>query len=476
MSFSQITSTSTQYGSSTTAELEKKWSPMLEDVKDQNKKSVMAQLFENQFKESKTNSEFLNEASVTNTTNSDVAKYDTVLFSMLRKSLPSMIAFDICGVQAMSSPTGLIFAMRPTVVNATQAGGAVEIWDETNLHRNLSGVAPTNTPYAPNPNGGVNFGGSSGLENKNAPFNQDLLTTGTTNVQPQALQSTNPALRNGGLQTVGIENAANLGTLTQELSFDIDKLVVTAQTRALRAGYSVELAQDMKAIHGLSAEQELINIMTSEIISDINREIINTILYSARLGSQGATTAGVFDMDLDSNGRWSVERFKGLIYQIERDANSIAQTTRRGKGNFVICSPDVASALAMTGLLDSAPALQNSLDVDPQGNTFAGVLLGKYKIYVDPYASTDYYCVGYKGTASSDAGIFYAPYVPLQLYKTVDSDNMQPRLAFKTRYGIAVNPFAQAQANAGMSQQEQPNVINQHANHYYRKARVRNII
>lgn len=475
MSFSQITSTSTQYGSSTTAELEKKWSPMLEDVKDQNKKSVMAQLFENQFKESKTNAEFLNEASVTNTTSSDVAKYDTVLFSMLRKSLPSMIAFDICGVQAMSSPTGLIFAMRPTVVNATQAGGAVEIWDETNLHRNLSGVAPTNTPYAPNSNGGVNFGGSAGLENKNAPFNQDLLTTGT-DVHPQALQSTNPALRNTGLQTTGIENAANLGTLTQELSFDIDKLVVTAQTRALRAGYSVELAQDMKAIHGLSAEQELINIMTSEIISDINREIINTILYSARLGSQGATTAGVFDMDLDSNGRWSVERFKGLIYQIERDANSIAQTTRRGKGNFVICSPDVASALAMTGLLDSAPALQNSLDVDPQGNTFAGVLLGKYKIYVDPYASTDYYCVGYKGTASSDAGIFYAPYVPLQLYKTVDSDNMQPRLAFKTRYGIAVNPFAQAQANAGMTQQEQPNVINQHANHYYRKARVRNII
>ena len=475
MSFSQITSTSTQYGSSTTAELEKKWSPMLEDVKDQNKKSVMAQLFENQFKESKTNSEFLNEASVTNTTNSDVAKYDTVLFSMLRKSLPSMIAFDICGVQAMSSPTGLIFAMRPTVVNTQAAGGAVEIWDETNLHRNLSGVAPTNIPYVPNSNGGVNFGGSSGLENKNAPFNQDLLTSGN-DVHPQALSSTNPALRNGGLQTVGIENAANLGTLTQELSFDIDKLVVTAQTRALRAGYSVELAQDMKAIHGLSAEQELINIMTSEIISDINREIINTILYSARMGSQGATTAGVFDMDLDSNGRWSVERFKGLIYQIERDANSIAQTTRRGKGNFVICSPDVASALAMTGLLDSAPALQNSLDVDPQGNTFAGVLLGKYKIYVDPYASTDYYCVGYKGTASSDAGIFYAPYVPLQLYKTVDSDNMQPRLAFKTRYGIAVNPFAQAQANAGMSQHEQPNVITQHANHYYRKARVRNII
>ena len=476
MSFSQITSTTTQYGgSSTTAELEKKWSPMLEDVKDQTKKSVMAQLFENQFKESKTNSEFLNEASVTTTTNSDVAKYDTVLFSMLRKSLPSMIAFDICGVQAMSSPTGLIFAMRPTVVNATQAGGAVEIWDETNLHRNLSGGSSTILPYNLNSNGGVNFGYPPlELENKNAPFNQDLLTSGTNpNVNPQALQS--PAIRSG-LNTAGIENAANLGTLTQELSFDIDKLVVTAQTRALRAGYSVELAQDMKAIHGLSAEQELINIMTSEIISDINREIINTILYSARLGSQGATTAGVFDMDLDSNGRWSVERFKGLIYQIERDANSIAQTTRRGKGNFVICSPDVASALAMTGLLDSAPALQNSLDVDPQGNTFAGVLLGKYKIYVDPYASTDYYCVGYKGTASSDAGIFYAPYVPLQLYKTVDSDNMQPRLAFKTRYGIAVNPFAQAQPNVGMTQQEQPNVINQHANHYYRKARVRNII
>ena len=437
MSFSQITSTTTQYGgSSTTAELEKKWSPMLEDVKDQTKKSVMAQLFENQFKESKTNSEFLNEASVTTTTTSDVAKYDTVLFSMLRKSLPSMIAFDICGVQAMSSPTGLIFAMRPTVVNTSQAGGAVEIWDETNLHRNLSGVSSNINPYNLNGNGGVVFGNPSAeLENKNAPFNQDLLSG--TNVNPQALQSNNPAIRSTALP-VSIENAANLGSVTQELSFDIDKLVVTAQTRALRAGYSVELAQDMKAIHGLSAEQELINIMTSEIISDINREIINTILYSARLGSQGATTAGVFDMDLDSNGRWSVERFKGLIYQIERDANSIAQTTRRGKGNFVICSPDVASALAMTGLLDSAPALQNSLDVDPQGNTFAGVLLGKYKIYVDPYASTDYYCVGYKGTASSDAGIFYAPYVPLQLYKTVDSDNMQPRLAFKTRYGIAV--------------------------------------
>ena len=471
MSFTEITSTTTQYGSSTTAELEKKWSPMLEDVKDHNKKSVMAQLFENQFKESKTNSEFLNEASVTTTTNGNVATYDTVLFSMLRKSLPSMIAFDICGVQAMSAPTGLIFAMRPTVVG--NAGQQVEIWDETNLHRNLSGQKNNAvvTPHTPNSNGGVDFSGAQGLENKNAPFNQDLLQG--TNLHPQALQS---ATRHGAIPTAAIENTQYLSNLTQELSFDIDKLVVTAQTRALRAGYSVELAQDMKAIHGLSAEQELINIMTSEIISDINREIINTILYSARLGSQGATTAGVFDMDLDSNGRWSVERFKGLIYQIERDANSIAQTTRRGKGNFVICSPDVASALAMTGLLDSAPALQNSIDVDPQGNTFAGVLLGKYKIYVDPYASTDYYCVGYKGTASSDAGIFYAPYVPLQLYKTVDSDNMQPRLAFKTRYGIAVNPFAQAQSNGGMGLQEQPNTIVQHANRYYRKARVRNII
>ena len=474
MSFTEITSTTTQYGSSTTAELEKKWSPMLEDVKDHNKKSVMAQLFENQFKESKTNSEFLNEASVTTTTNGNVATYDTVLFSMLRKSLPSMIAFDICGVQAMSAPTGLIFAMRPTVVG--NAGQQVEIWDETNLHRNLSGQKNNAvvTPHTPNSNGGVDFSGTQGLENKNAPFNQDLLQG--ANLHPQALQSANPSTRHGAIPTGVIENTQNLSNLTQELSFDIDKLVVTAQTRALRAGYSVELAQDMKAIHGLSAEQELINIMTSEIISDINREIINTILYSARLGSQGATTAGVFDMDLDSNGRWSVERFKGLIYQIERDANSIAQTTRRGKGNFVICSPDVASALAMTGLLDSAPALHTSIDVDPQGNTFAGVLLGKYKIYVDPYASTDYYCVGYKGTASSDAGIFYAPYVPLQLYKTVDSDNMQPRLAFKTRYGIAVNPFAQAQPNSGMSLQEQPNTIVQHANRYYRKARVRNII
>lgn len=474
MSFTEITSTTTQYGSSTTAELEKKWSPMLEDVKDHNKKSVMAQLFENQFKESKANSEFLNEASVTTTTNGNVATYDTVLFSMLRKSLPSMIAFDICGVQAMSAPTGLIFAMRPTVVGAT--GQQVEIWDEVNLHRNLSGqkINAVVTPHTNNPNGGVDFVGAPGLENKNAPFAQDLLQG--ANLNPQALQSTNPSTRHSAIPTGAIENTQNLSNLTQELSFDIDKLVVTAQTRALRAGYSVELAQDMKAIHGLSAEQELINIMTSEIISDINREIINTILYSARLGSQGATTAGVFDMDLDSNGRWSVERFKGLIYQIERDANSIAQTTRRGKGNFVICSPDVASALAMTGLLDSTPALHTSIDVDPQGNTFAGVLLGKYKIYVDPYASTDYYCVGYKGTASSDAGIFYAPYVPLQLYKTVDSDNMQPRLAFKTRYGIAVNPFAQAQSNGGMGLQEQPNIITQHANRYYRKARVRNII
>ena len=467
MSFTEIKSTSTQFGNSTTAELEKKWSPMLEDVKDHNKKSVMAQLFENQFKESKTNSEFLNEASITTTTNGNVANYDTVLFSMLRKSLPSMIAFDICGVQAMSSPTGLIFAMRPTVVSGP--GPQVEIWDETNLHRNLSGHKNSAVvePNYPNGNGGVDFAYPHDLENKNAPFNQDM-SMGI----PQALELANH--RHGAINTGAIENAQNLSTLTQELSFDIDKLVVTAQTRALRAGYSVELAQDMKAIHGLSAEQELINIMTSEIISDINREIINTVLYSARLGSQGATTAGVFDMDLDSNGRWSVERFKGLIYQIERDANSIAQTTRRGKGNFVICSPDVASALAMTGLLDSAPALQNSLDVDPQGNIFAGVLLGKYKIYVDPYANTDYYCVGYKGTASSDAGIFYAPYVPLQLYKTVDSDNMQPRLAFKTRYGIAVNPFAQA--NPNMSSQEQPNVIIQNANRYYRKARVRNII
>ena len=268
-------------------------------------------------------------------------------------------------------------------------------------------------------------------------------------------------------------DAEKLGSATgnawSEMGFEIDKFTVEAKSRALKAAYSVELAQDLKAIHGLDAETELANILSTEVLAELNREVIRTIYTTATKGGQGLNTDGIFDMDVDSNGRWSVEKFKGLMFQIERDANAIAKETRRGRGNFVICSSDVASALAMAGVLDYNPALQNNLQVDDTGNTFAGVLNGKYRVYIDPYATGDFYVVGYKGTSAYDAGLFYCPYVPLTMYKTVDHDTFQPRIGFKTRYGLAANPFAEG-TNKGNGR------LQANSNVYYKRVQVTHIL
>jgi hypothetical protein len=347
---------------------------------------------------------------------------------MVRRSMPNLIAYDICGVQPMTGPTGLIFAMRPKYVE-NNALAADAFYNEAN------------TAFS---------GDKAGAHTGNIP---DVLQTGT------AMSTT---------------NAEKLGSdgnpAFAEMGFEIEKVVVTAQTRALKAKYSVELAQDMKALHGLDAETELATILSTEVLAEINREIIRSIYTVAKPGAQtGTAAAGTFDLDLDSNGRWSVEKFKGLMFQIEREANAIAKETRRGKGNFIICSSDVASALAMAGILDYNPALQNNLQVDYTGNTFAGILNGKYKVYIDPYATGDYFTVGYKGVNSYDAGIFYAPYVPLQMYKQMDDQSFQPKLGFKTRYGLVANPFAEG-AEKGQG------ALNANRNVYFRKVKVANIL
>lgn len=442
-------------GTKNTSPVEQKWKPLLEAqednvsaVTDPVRRAVLSQVLENQLVECKNSKEFMTETSVTGTTTANVQNYDPVLFGMIRRSLPSLIAFDVCGVQAMTAPTGLIFAMRPSAIdvnNTTQANWA-DLWGGGQAPRNLSGkTADTTAKDA----------------NANRPFTDTALTT------PE-LNTTN------AFTTSEIESAETLLSKSREMTLNIDRLLVSAKTRVLRAGYSVELAQDLKAIHGLSAERELTNMVTAEILSDINREVINTILFSAKLGATDTVSAGTFDLETDSSGRWSVERFKGLIYQIERDANLIARDSRRGKGNIIICSPDVASALAMTGLLDNNQAMMSGLEVDPMGNTYAGVLLGKYKVFIDPYAVSDYYVVGYKGQNASDAGVFYAPYVPLQMYRTVDSDNMQPRIAFKTRYAIVANPHAQGSPTG--NGQTIADTITANSNSYYRKVRVKNVI
>jgi hypothetical protein len=269
-----------------------------------------------------------------------------------------------------------------------------------------------------------------------------------------------------------------------EMAFSIEKSTVTAKSRALKAEYTMELAQDLKAIHGLDAETELANILSSEILSEINREIVRTIYIvaekgaSANTGTVNTTTEGVFDLDTDSNGRWSVERFKGLMFQVEREANAIAQRTRRGKGNILITSSDVASALQMAGVLDYAPALNNNLQVDDTGNTFAGILNGRYKVYIDPYsanqAAKQYFVVGYKGSSQYDAGIFYCPYVPLQMVRAVGQDNFQPKIGFKTRYGIQANPFAESSGSSAAAVINGAGNIN--SNRYYRRVQVANIM
>ena len=372
---------------------------------------------------------------------------DPVLISMVRRAMPQLIAYDVCGVQPMSGPTGLIFALRARVDSQS---GAEILYNETPLDK--SGGTATGTKDAADVPGLL------------------IHTDGTGNVSANVYSS-----------TVGSTVVTGEGNVGQEMSFSIEKISVAAGTRALKGSYSMELQQDLRAVHGLDAEAELANILSAEILAEINREVVRKIYINAKLGAAiGTTSAGMFDLDTDSNGRWMVEKFKGLMMQIERDANAIAKGTRRGKGNIIMTSSDVASALQMAGILDYAPAMSTNLNVDEASNTFAGVLNGRYKVYVDPYAASnaaEFYCVGYKGSSPMDAGIFYCPYVPLQMVRAVDSDSFQPRIAFKTRYGLVASPFAQGTTvGNGAMAATNLNASSPNTNEYYRKVRIANLM
>lgn len=372
--------------------------------------------------------------------------FDPVLISLVRRAMPNLMAYDVCGVQPMTGPTGLIFAMKARYDNQTGAEAFYGEADTSHTNPNATGANTISQKHV-----GTDF---------DADVNGDLAANGVYNYA-------------GGMTTA---EAEALGTTTGnvafgEMAFSIDKVTVTAKTRALKADYTLELAQDLKAVHGLDAEAELSNILAAEILAEINREVIRTINVTAQVGSlTGTTTPGRFDLDVDSNGRWSVEKFKGLMFHIEREANGIAKATRRGKGNVIICSSDVASALQMAGVLDYTPALNsNSLAVDDTGNTFAGVLNGRYRVYIDPYTTGNYMTIGYKGSNAFDAGLFYCPYVPLQMVRAVDQESFQPKIGFKTRYGMVANPFhAGGNATSG--------ALTEDSNVYYRRSVVANLL
>jgi hypothetical protein len=447
-------------------QLVKKWSPVLEHpelpkVTDSYKRAVTAVILENQERALREDRAFINESAPQNSTDASyVQNWDPILISLVRRAMPNLIAYDIAGVQPMTGPTGLIFAMRAKY--ASQAGTEA-LFNEADTDFSARNAAGDST-----------LGGVDGLGGGQSGTNPALL-----NDSPAGAYTAQ-----GGMATSTAEALGDTSNNSfAEMAFSIEKSTVTAKSRALKAEYTMELAQDLKAIHGLDAETELANILSSEILSEINREIVRTIYIvaekgaSANTGTVNTTTEGVFDLDTDSNGRWSVERFKGLMFQVEREANAIAQRTRRGKGNILITSSDVASALQMAGVLDYAPALNNNLNVDDTGNTFAGVLNGRYKVYIDPYsanqAAKQYFVVGYKGSSQYDAGIFYCPYVPLQMVRAVGQDNFQPKIGFKTRYGIQANPFAE---NSGSSAAVINGAGNINSNRYYRRVKVANIM
>lgn len=424
-----------------------KWSPVLNheelnEIKDIHRRNVTAQLLENTEKALQEGNAWsmtslLNEEPTQSVGSGQVDNYDPVLISLVRRAMPNLIAYDIAGVQPMTGPTGLIFAMRSKYA-----------------------VDPANT--------------DSWTEAFYNEADTDFSGTGTHAGTPGTATTANTGV---GMSTTAAEALGSQGGGTfKEMAFSIDKVSVTAKSRALKAEYTTELAQDLKAIHGLDAETELANILTSEILAEINREVIRTVYNTATAGSQtGVATAGTFDLDVDANGRWSVEKFKGLMFQIEREANKIAKDTRRGKGNIILCSSDVASALQMAGVLDYTPALNsNNLNVDDTGNTFAGVLNGRFRVYIDPYSGGNYMVVGYKGSSSFDAGLFYCPYVPLQMVRAVGENTFQPKIGFKTRYGMVANPFAKGltewndgQGDAGLTAG---------SNVYYRRSLVANIL
>ena len=461
--------------------LQEKWAPILdhdgqEKITDSHKRMVTAVLLENQEKILKEEQEFLNEAAPTNSTGSGISNFDPVLISLIRRAMPNLVAYDLAGVQPMNGPTGLIFAMRSRFTSNT---GTEAFFDEADTtfssgDKNAT-VGELGSGYAGNIGSGTTTGSNVGFGTiTQAGDNPAALLPGAT--------ADNAETYNVG-QGRDTEDAEAYGESNQvfnEMAFSIEKVTVTAKSRALKAEYSLELAQDLKAIHGLNAEAELANILSTEILAEINREVIRTIYNVAKPGAQAnVASGGTFDLDTDSNGRWSVEKFKGLIFQMERDANAIAQETRRGKGNMILCSADVASALTMAGVLDYTPALNANLNVDDTGNTFAGVLAGKYRVYIDPYSANaptagsgtgkQYYVMGYKGTSPYDAGLFYCPYVPLQMVRAVGENTFQPKIGFKTRYGIVANPFAEG-TTQGLGS------ITANSNRYYRRVRVNNLM
>ena len=469
-------------------QLQEKWAPLLNyeglgSIEDSHKRAVTATLLENQEKFLREQNAFSDSGSFLTeqpnvntqtganagfsagaTATGPTAGFDPVLISLIRRAMPNLVAYDLAGVQPMTGPTGLIFAMRSRY---TSQSGTEAFYDEVDSA----------------------FSGRDKASNGQDGHSDAVAGMGTT-----AQAGTNPSVLNPvgsasslgykvgqGMRTDDAESLDGTGNNAfNQMAFSIEKVTVTAKSRALKAEYSLELAQDLKAIHGLNAEAELANILSTEILAEINREVIRTIYKTAEQGAvQNTATAGVFDLDIDSNGRWSVEKFKGLLFQIERDANAIAQRTRRGKGNIIMCSADVASALTMAGVLDYTPALNANLNVDDTGNTFAGTLMGKFRVYIDPYAANltsanatpgnQYYVVGYKGTSPYDAGLFYCPYVPLQMVRAVGENSFQPKIGFKTRYGIVANPFAE-----GTNQGQGALHVNQ--NRYYRRVAVKNLM
>jgi hypothetical protein len=442
-----------------------KWGPILEhsnfaSIKDEQRRSVTATILENTeraLREDRTAVSMSSLLMETPTNNAGgyggigfsgsaaaegpVAGYDPVLISLVRRSMPNLIAYDIAGVQPMTGPTGLIFAMRSKYGTANSANEAFYSEADTDYSGNTT---PAHT------------------------------TAGTGSGSTNTVGSPASANSGVGMSTATAESLGTSGGQFAEMAFSIEKVAVEAKSRALKAEYTTELAQDLKAVHGLDAETELANILSSEILVEINREVVRTIYNSAVSGASNTSAVGLFDLDVDANGRWSVEKFKGLMFQIEREANQIAKDTRRGKGNIVICSSDVASALQMAGVLDYTPALNsNALNVDDTGNTFAGVLNGRFRVYIDPYAANNYLVVGYKGSSAFDAGIFYCPYVPLQMVRAIGEDSFQPKIGFKTRYGMVANPFARGAYNfaaPGLG------VIENNTNKYYRRVLVRNLL
>ena len=440
-----------------TEHLQEKWQPVLDHpdlppITDTYKRAVTTLILENQEKALREDRSFLSEAAPTVSTGGQFDTWDPILISLVRRAMPNLIAYDVCGVQPMTGPTGLIFAMRSTY---SSMDGAEALVDEADSGVSDDDAAGDLTSSA--------MTGSNPAILNDSPAGTYLSPTGMTTAQGETLGDTTT-------------NAF------AEMAFSIEKSTVTAVSRALKAEYTMELAQDLKAIHGLDAETELANILSSEILAEINREVIRSLYITAVAGAQvNTTTAGIFDLDTDSNGRWSVEKFKGLMFAIERDANAIGQQTRRGKGNMIICSADVASALQMAGVLDYTPALNNNLNVDDTSTTFAGVMNGRFKVYVDPYAANvtakQYYVLGYKGTSPYDAGFFYCPYVPLQMVRAVGENTFQPKIGFKTRYGMAANPFADAGAATTTSGVANANAsLDANTNAWYRRVQVTNLM